>query len=386
MKNFRQAGKGSRKLFPGAGRTGGRYSGSLGGRLLARYFASLVVIALVVAALAAVCALILTRFDSWRNYIEWYRAVYFFRYNLPLVYAGVVLAGWVVCTVYFFHVPISYLDRLIDAAEELARDPERPISLPEPLREAQDHLNLAREQSVKAAAAAKEAEQRKNDLIVYLAHDLKTPLTSVVGYLSLLRDEPEISAPLREKYTGTALDKALRLEDLINEFFDITRFNLTTLSLEPERTNLSRMLEQLASEFLPILGEKDLTWETGIQPGVEILCDRDKFQRVLDNLIRNAVSYSYPGSAIHLAMSAEEETGEVVLMVKNHGRTIPPEKLSRIFQQFYRADSSRSTSTGGAGLGLAIAKEIVELHHGSITAESENETVAFTLRLPTGLS
>ena len=204
----------------------------------------------------------------------------------------------------------------------------------------------------------------------------------MVGYLSLLRDEPQISPELRERYTGIALEKALRLEDLINEFFDITRFNLTSLALEPERTDLGRMLEQLASEFLPILGEKDLTWEARIAPGVELLCDRDKLQRVLDNLIRNAVSYSYPGTAITLTMAREGD--EAVLTVQNHGRTIPPEKLERIFQQFYRVDTSRSSSTGGAGLGLAIAKEIVELHGGSIRAESESESITFTVRLPVG--
>ena len=227
---------------------------------------------------------------------------------------------------------------------------------------------------------AKEAEQRKNDLIVYLAHDLKTPLTSVIGYLTLLQDEPQISADLRARYTGIALDKALRLEDLVNEFFDITRFNLTALTLELERIDLTRMLSQIVSEFTPILAEKGLFWQTDLVPGVELVCDPDKLERVLDNLIRNAINYSYENSAISLAMSAQAESVQIV--VKNHGRTIPPDKLGRIFEQFFRLDSSRSSSTGGAGLGLAISKEIVELHHGTIHAASENESIAFTVRLP----
>ena len=291
--------------------------------------------------------------------------------------------AWGLCTIHLLRRPLGYLDELVDAAERLTQDSGRMIFLPAPLREAQDHLNLLRERSLRAAAVAKEAEQRKNDLIVYLAHDLKTPLTSVIGYLTLLRDEEEISPRLREKYTGIALDKALRLEDLVNEFFDITRFNLTTLTLEPERTNLSRMLEQMVSEFSPVLQEKELSWETAISQDVEISCDRDKLQRVLDNLIRNAVSYSAPGTAILVAM--EPEGNEAVLRLQNHGRTIPPEKLCHIFEQFYRVDSSRASATGGAGLGLAIAKEIVELHGGSITAESEQESVLFTVRLPKGL-
>ena len=140
------------------------------------------------------------------------------------------------------------------------------------------------------------------------------------------------------------------------------------------------MLSQIVSEFTPILAEKGLFWQTDLVPGVELVCDPDKLERVLDNLIRNAINYSYENSAISLAMSAQAESVQIV--VKNHGRTIPPDKLGRIFEQFFRLDSSRSSSTGGAGLGLAISKEIVELHHGTIHAASENESIAFTVRLP----
>ena len=215
---------------------------------------------------------------------------------------------------------------------------------------------------------------------MYLAHDLKTPLTSVIGYLSLMRDEPQISPELRAKYTGIALEKAERLEELINEFFDITRFNLTHISLELENVNLTRLAEQTVFEFEPILKEKGLSWKLDIDNGIELLCDADKMERVLDNIIRNAVSYSYPDNEIMLTLKRTERS--VILSVKNRGKTISEEKLSRIFEQFYRLDSSRGTKSGGAGLGLAIAKEITELHGGTITAESSDESVTFTVELP----
>ena len=331
---------------------------------------------------AALLAYFICASRSWGGSEPLYPMIHWAHQNVLLLGIVLTLGGWLVISYFFIARPVRYLNELVNAAEKLARPGEDPIILSAAMKETEAQLNLFRERALRDAMAAREAEQRKNDLIVYLAHDLKTPLTSVVGYLSLLRDEPQISPELRERYTGIALEKALRLEDLINEFFDITRFNLTSLTLEPERTDLGRMLEQLASEFLPILGEKDLTWEARIAPGVELLCDRDKLQRVLDNLIRNAVSYSYPGTAITLTMAREGD--EAVLTVQNHGRTIPPEKLERIFQQFYRVDTSRSSSTGGAGLGLAIAKEIVELHGGSIRAESESESITFTVRLPVG--
>ena len=230
--------------------------------------------------------------------------------------------------------------------------------------------------------AAKEAEQKKNDLIVYLAHDLKTPLTSVIGYLSLLRDELQISEKLRERYTEIALNKAERLEELINEFFDITRFNLSVMTLEKETIHFSRMLEQIVSEFEPILQEKRLSVESVIEKDIILSGDADKLERVFDNLLRNAVNYSYPNTVIQLSMEQRKEEHKVLLRVQNHGRTIAKEKLEHIFEQFFRVDASRSSATGGSGLGLAIARQIVEMHYGQIRAESADETIVFEVELP----
>ncbi len=310
--------------------------------------------------------------------IFWFAQVV--RETLPIwvIFFGVV--GWFFLTYYFVCKPLRYVDELIKAAEALAAPSETPITLSPALNNVQDNLNLVREQALRNAILAKEAEQRKNDLIVYLAHDLKTPLTSVIGYLTLLRDEPQISAELRARYTGIALEKAEHLEDLINEFFDITRFNLTALSLDCEHISLSRMLEQIVSEFIPILNERELTWKTEIAPGISLTCDPNKLQRVFDNLVRNAVNYSYHGTELFLSLKNLEDSAQI--QIQNHGRTIPPDKLGRIFEQFFRLDSSRSSATGGAGLGLAIAKEIVELHGGTITAASEKESITFTVTLP----
>ena len=137
---------------------------------------------------------------------------------------------------------------------------------------------------------------------------------------------------------------------------------------------------QITYEFNPVLKEKDLQWDLQIPENIEIVCDADKLERAIDNLIRNAVNYSFPNSAIQFTLIPL--TGSVQICVQNKGNTIPPEKLERIFEQFYRLDAARSSDTGGAGLGLAIAKEIVDAHNGKISATSENNKTTFTVVLP----
>lgn len=227
---------------------------------------------------------------------------------------------------------------------------------------------------------ADEAEQRKNDLVVYLAHDLKTPLTSVIGYLELLQTEPELPEKIRSRYTAVAAEKAGRLEELINEFFEITRYNLTSITLEKSEINLTRMLEQIIFEFQPVLRERELVCDLDAPKDYPFVCDAGRLMRVFDNLLRNAVNYSFPATTIRIQMRPER--GGVRLSFENEGNTIPPEKLNRIFEQFFRLDDARSTKNGGSGIGLAIAKEIVGLHGGWIKAYSENERIRFDVFLP----
>lgn len=298
-----------------------------------------------------------------------------------LLFAGVpILVGWLLITSYFISKPLRYLDEVVAATEKLVFPTSEPIILSDAMSYIENELNRVREKALNNARVAKEAEQRKNDLVVYLAHDLKTPLTSVIGYLTLLHDEGQISEELREKYLSISLDKAEHLEDLINEFFEITRFNLSNITLEYSRVNLTRMLEQLTYEFKPMLLEKYLKCVLEIAPDTMIKCDVNKMQRVFDNLLRNAVNYSFDNNTIHIVATQNENNISIKLI--NRGNTIPQEKLERIFEQFYRLDTARSSKSGGAGLGLAIAKEIVELHHGTITARSENEVIEFEVTIP----
>ena len=247
----------------------------------------------------------------------------------------------------------------------------------------------------KRAAAERERQladesARRSDLVTYLAHDLKTPLTSVIGYLSLLDEVPDMPEAQRVRYTGVALDKACRLERLVNEFFDITRYSLTNIELELAPVDLAGLLVQLADEFYPALSAHGNvaqvtvagTVRTVERPGepLVVTADAARLARVFGNLLRNAIAYSDEGTPVEIEAAAGEES--VVVTVSDTGATIPSHKLRAIFDRFFRLDESRGSATGGAGLGLAIAREIVELHGGTISAASENGRTTFTVELP----
>ncbi|MCI9332305.1 MAG: HAMP domain-containing histidine kinase [Oscillibacter sp.] len=357
------------------------YTGRVSRKLLAQYALSLFGSLGIVVFLAAGCTFFFGVFSFWRDNILLTYIVYFCRDYILLLFLLSLGLAWLGCTIHFIRKPLDFLDELAGAAEQLTQPDGEPISLPPELSVLEEHLNWAHSQALRDQRAAREAEQRKNDLVVYLAHDLKTPLTSVIGYLTLLRDEPELPPEFRARYTGVALDKAERLEDLINEFFDVTRFNLSHMELEKRPCDLSRMLQQVASEFAPMLKERGLFVRLDLPETLPYPCDPDKLARVFDNLLRNACHYGEADSAVDIS-ARREAGGETLLSFANRGATIPPDKLERVFEQFFRLDSSRATHTGGAGLGLAIAREIVELHGGSISAQSRDGVTVFTVLLP----
>lgn len=226
---------------------------------------------------------------------------------------------------------------------------------------------------------ARLGEERHRELVSFLAHDLKTPLTSVLGYLRLLVDDPGLSPEQRKQYTAIALEKAERLETLVGEFFDITRLELQRENQQITDIHLSLLLEQLADELYPQLEEGFLHCQTSIQPNLLVRGDPDKLARVFENLLYNSIHYSDPGGQIEI--SAKIQGARIEIAVRNQGTAIPEGELSQIFDKFYRLDHP-GKGKGGAGLGLAIAKEIVLQHGGTIRAESDGRWISFVILLP----
>lgn len=228
----------------------------------------------------------------------------------------------------------------------------------------------------------REAERTKNELITNVAHDLRTPLTSIIGYLELLCTKKDLPDHVRQQYTEIAFAKSRKLQQLINDLFGFTKLNYGKISMRISRIDIVKLLSQLLTEFYPNFAEKELTYDLESNvPAFFITADPDLLARLFDNLVNNAIKYGADGKQIRVKINAQPKT--VVVSVINYGKVIPKEELPLVFEKFYRVEQSRSSKTGGTGLGLAIAKNIVELHNGTIEATSDLSGTAFTVTIPT---
>lgn len=225
------------------------------------------------------------------------------------------------------------------------------------------------------------AEQTKSELITNISHDLRTPLTSITGYLGLIeqdhyRDEVEL-----RYYVTMAYEESIRLQQLLQDLFEYTRLQNKEMKLNRTTLNLVEMLYQIRANFSIQLQEADMVCELRLmtQP-VIIFADGNKLRRVYENLLNNAIRYGNDGKKINIVCYLDGE--EVVTEVTNYGEPIPESDLPHLFDRFYRVEKSRAKHTGGSGIGLAIAKHIVDLHGGTIAVSSDENSTVFTVRLP----
>lgn len=227
----------------------------------------------------------------------------------------------------------------------------------------------------------RESERTKNELITNVAHDLRTPLTSIIGYLELLSGPSKLPQEMEKKYLAITYTKAKRLEKLIEDLFGFTKLNYGKVSMKIGKLDIVKLLGQLLEEFYPDFMDKDLAYEFQSNVPAKIInADGSLLARLFDNLINNAIKYGAEGKRIVVELEAAEDI--VTVSVVNFGYVIPKEELPLLFDKFYRVEQSRSTNTGGTGLGLAIARNIVEMHGGTIGAASDLNGTVFTVRLP----
>ncbi|MBZ4025621.1 sensor histidine kinase [Ligilactobacillus salivarius] len=243
-------------------------------------------------------------------------------------------------------------------------------------------VNALVDSTIKAMEDEREIERSKDELITNVSHDIRTPLTSIIGYLGLIEDKQYRSKEDILKYTHTAYLKSKQMKSLVDDLFEYTKVRQTDAPLQVQSLELNAMLEQIGASFELEANKKGMEINTILPDSpVKIEADPEKLARVFNNLITNALKYGSDGKNIYLQLTKVDEK-EIEIRISNDGEPIPEKSLRQVFDRFYRVESSRSKETGGTGLGLAIAQSIIELHHGYIYVESNKNLTSFIMRLP----
>ena len=271
--------------------------------------------------------------------------------HFELIFFGAIALVFCLMFYFFLNSFTKYFQEIDNGINALVHHDGRQIRMSKEMAAMEEKLNSVNATLNRQLYDIQMAEKKKDELVLYLAHDIHV-----------------------------TLDKALRLEVLVNEFFDITRFNRQDIELATTEIDLYYMLMQLSDEVYPLLAPEHKKVEIQADENCKVYGDADKLARIFNNILKNAIAYSNPDSTI--VISAWEEPPGTVILFSNQGQTILPEEQQRIFDKFYRRDEARQTNSGGAGLGLAIAKELVDLHGGTIRVMSENGRTTFKVCLP----
>ena len=299
----------------------------------------------------------------------------------------IIVFSMILMTLYFIlisHGFVMYVREIINGVEKMKAGDlmeEIPVRGEDEFSEIAGSINEMRRNLYETLEADKEVERTKDELITNVAHDLRTPLTSILGYLDLLSEGDFLTDEQRQKYLGIVLAKARQIEKLIRDLFDYTRYDKNKVKVKKEILDLNLFVPQLVDEFYPSFMENDLECRTEFCEGaLNIEANGELLARAIGNLLSNAVKYGADGKVVEVRTRRGDT--DAFVSVTNYGKLISPEQLEKIFEKFYRVESSRSLKTGGTGLGLAIAKNIINLHDGEIRARSDENGTVFEISLP----
>ena len=278
---------------------------------------------------------------------------------------------------------MRYISRISSAMREIAEG-DLNITLDvegdDEFADMAENLNNMVEELRQLLDRERESERTKNELITNVAHDLRTPLTSSIGYLELLSGPVKLNEEMQKKYLDITYKKSKRLQKLIEDLFGFTKLNYGKISMKVSKVDIVKLLSQMLEEFYPNFMEKNLAYELQSNVTAKVItADGNLLARLFDNLINNAIKYGSEGKKIIVKVDATDTV--VTVSVTNFGYVIPKEELPLLFEKFYRVEQSRSVNTGGTGLGLAIAKNIVDMHGGTIGVTSDLNGTVFTVKL-----
>lgn len=278
---------------------------------------------------------------------------------------------------------MKYLDEIALGLKKIASgdlDYHIEESGTDEIRNIAANINYMSKEINRKIIAQRRAEKTKTDLITNVSHDLRTPLTSIMGYIGLVKEGRYENEITMKEYLTIAFNKSEKLKMLIEDLFEYTKLNNEGIKLNKSEVNISEFIFQLTEELTPLFEESGLSIIKSVtEDKVIVNVDADKMLRVFENLLTNAIKYSFkPGKIV---VGIYESEGFVTIAIRNKGNNLPPDKISKLFERFYRVDESRNAQSGGSGLGLAISKNIVELHQGQIWAECYGEDISFYVKL-----
>lgn len=306
--------------------------------------------------------------------------LYFYRYHTWEINMFIFAGSYIFMLFLFLRFFFKTMDVLVMfmQGKEIASYPLFLRYMPE-FQEALRKIEQMKEKREESRKLSIQETEHKNELLMYLAHDLKTPLTSLIGYINHVLDH-KLEQQEEKKAILIASEKAKRLDTLIDEFSEMLRYDDRVEHLENGEIDVSILLKQQLTGFYPLMEQKHMTLQENIEEHLLVYGDYDKLQRVFDNLLKNALNYSVPFSMISICGKQQKEN--ICITLSNQSEGLKQDSIKHLFDKFYRAGSARTSSSGGAGLGLAIAKEIITLHKGIIEASIKDNMITFTILLP----
>lgn len=296
----------------------------------------------------------------------------------PLIQLGFFIFGFIVSFIYLTQGKLKYIQDISKGLQAISKgdfEYRVPQKGDDEIGLLAKNINSMADELKKSIYEERRSEKLKNELITNVSHDLRTPLTSVMGYLRLYTEKKYDSAEQAQEYIDIAYKKSISLKELIDDLFEYTKLNNFDIKLDMEVFDINRLARQVIQEIMPVALEKNIKFETNLKDQKFFInADAGKMARVVENIISNAIKYSGSGSRIDVVSFKRD--CEVILEISNPSDSINDEDLKNIFERFYRIDKSRSGSLGGSGLGLSIAKSIIHLHEGKIWAEYKDSKVS----------
>lgn len=276
---------------------------------------------------------------------------------------------------------ISTIARLVSMMQVEQLDIRIPIETRDEFGELAGNINEMAERIQSFVSTREQENKLKYDLITGLSHDLRTPMTSILGYIDLIKSRPELSAEQRGRYIDIIQAKSNRMQQMINDLFEYTRVSSPAFMMKKERIDLCELVRQCADTFMPILEKEDaiLRMHLPDEP-LLIKADGELMMRAVENILSNACKYGLDEKRIDIAVKSNGTIADI--SITNYGSIIPSGDMMHIFESYYRLEAGENDRQPGTGLGLATAKAIVSGHGGSISAQSDYDGTVFRIELP----